>query len=250
MMDIAVFNYQSKEIRTVVDENGELLWVGKDVCEVLGYANHNDAMLKHLKSKHRRGSQIATPGGLQTLTCITESGLYRLILRCQLNEAEKFQDWVEEEVLPCIRKTGSYSMKTPITQRVALHQAAAIIVEAWLKSSRLLGTSLQMSRVVAVKKANEETSIDFSPLLTDNTIPEKPMTPSELAGHHGVTARTMNALLETAGFQTRSDKMWVATEKGRAFSTLDPYQSKNSNHTGYRLLWDPSVLKELKGFKS
>ena len=246
-MDIAVFNYQSKEIRTVVDENGEPWWVGKDVCRVLGYSDHIKALGTHLKEKHKRGWQIATPlGGNQTLTCITESGLYRLILRCQLNEAEKFQDWVEEEVLPCIRKTGSYSMKTPITQRVALHQAAAIIVEAWLNSSRLLGTSLQMGRVVAVKKANEETTIDFSPLLTDNTVPEKPMTPTDLAKIQGISAVKMNKLLEEGEFQTRIGDAWVATEKGRAFSTLDPYQSKNSNHTGYRLMWDPSVLKELK----
>jgi prophage antirepressor-like protein len=246
MNDIKIFNYRSNEIRTVVDGNGEPWWVAKDVCEVLGILNHKDA-ISALDDDEKDGVGITDPIGREQRTnVINEPGLYTLIIRSNKPEAKPFKRWITHEVLPAIRKTGSYSMKNPISQRVVLHEAAAIILEKWVNASRFLGTSVQMGRVVAVKKANEETTIDFSPLLTDNTVPEKPMTPSELAGHHGVTARTMNALLETAGYQTRSDKMWVATEKGRAFSTLDPYQSKNSNHTGYRLLWDPSILKELK----
>jgi len=249
-MDITVFNYQSKDVRTVIDENGDILWVGKDICGILGYSDHVKAMAAHLKPKHKRVRRIALSlGGNQEMMCITEPGLYRLILRCQLQDAEQFQDWVEEEVLPSIRKTGSYSMNGGYAMKGPIHKDAASVVESWVNVGRVLGTSVQMSRVVAVKKANEATSIDFSPLLTDNAVPEKPMTPTELAGLHGVTARTMNALLEKEGLQKRSGKMWAATEKGHAYSTLDPFQSQHSNHTGYRLMWSPSVLEVVKGAK-
>jgi len=246
MNDIKIFNYRSNEIRTVVDGNGEPWWVAKDVCDVLGMTNPTEA-LRSLDDDEKNTLRISEGihAGNPNVNVINEPGLYTLIIRSNKPEAKKFKRWTTHEVLPAIRKTGSYSMKNPISQRVGLHEAAAIILEKWVNASRLLGTSLQMSRVVAVKKANEETTIDFSPLLTDNSVPEKPMTPTDLAKIQGISAVKMNKLLEEGGLQTRIGDAWVATEKGRAFSTLDPYQSKNSNHTGYRLLWDPSILKEL-----
>lgn len=244
-MDIKVFNYHSNEVRTLIDGNGESWWVAKDVCEVLGIMNHKDAV-SALDDDEKDGVGITDSMGREQKTnVINEPGLYTLIIRSNKPEAKPFKRWITHEVLPSIRKTGSYSMHGGYIMKGPIHKDAAAVVESWLHIGSKLGTSLQMSRVVAVKKANEETSIDFSPLLTDNTVPEKPLTPTALAELHGVTAKAMNALLEKEGFQKRSGKMWLATEKGRAFSTLDPYQAKNSNHTGYRLLWNASVLSAL-----
>lgn len=246
MNDVKIFNYQSNEIRTVVDENGEPWWVAKDVCEVLGILNHKDA-ISALDDDEKDGVGITDPIGREQKTnVINEPGLYTLIIRSNKPESKPFKRWITHEVLPSIRKNGSYFLKAGSARKSSIHKDAEEVVESWLNVGRLLGTNVQMARVVAVKKANEATTIDFSPLLTDNTVPDKPMTPTDLAKIQGISAVKMNKLLEEGEFQTRIGDAWVATEKGRAFSTLDPYQSKNSNHTGYRLLWDPSVLKELK----
>lgn len=103
---LAVFNFKDQEVRTVMVE-GEPWWVAKDVCEVLGLS-HVTESLKRLRPKERHAVELHTPGGLQEMIVISESGLYKLIMRSRKKEAEQFQDWVTEEVLPSIRKTGSY----------------------------------------------------------------------------------------------------------------------------------------------
>ena len=96
------------EIR-FIQHNGEIWFVGKDVCRVLGYENSRKALRDHVPDKYKRGERIVTPlGGAQETIFISEPGLYRLIMRSNLPAAEKFMDWVCEEVLPSIRKYGYY----------------------------------------------------------------------------------------------------------------------------------------------
>lgn len=107
MSDLQIFNFSGADIRTLtIDE--EPYFVGKDVAEVLGYKNTKDALIRHVDDDDKRGSQITTPSGRQTMTVISESGLYSLILSSKLPTAKKFKHWVTSEVLPAIRKHGAY----------------------------------------------------------------------------------------------------------------------------------------------
>lgn len=92
----------------VVELNGEAFFVGRDVAIALGYSNPRDALAKHVPDKYKRESQIAIPSGVQNMTVINEAGLYKLIFASKLPKAIDFSDWVCEEVLPSIRKTGKY----------------------------------------------------------------------------------------------------------------------------------------------
>ena len=97
------------EVRVVMID-GEPWFVGKDVTTALGYSNPRDALRKHVDDEDKRESQIATPYGVQNMTVINESGLYALVFGSQLESAKKFKRWVTHEILPSIRKTGSYSV--------------------------------------------------------------------------------------------------------------------------------------------
>ena len=111
MSELSVFNFDSHAIRTALDEaTGEPLFVGKDVCEVLGYANPSDAMNLHCKGVAKR-YPLQTPGGVQEMRALREPDLYRLVIGSNLPAAEKFEAWVFEEVLPSIRKTGKYAVQ-------------------------------------------------------------------------------------------------------------------------------------------
>lgn len=92
--------------------DGKPYFIGKEVATKLGYKNSRDALKNHVKDKHKKdGVAIRDAiGRKQDVTLISEPGLYTLILKSTLPAAEKFQDWVTEEVLPTLRKTGSYSM--------------------------------------------------------------------------------------------------------------------------------------------
>jgi anti-repressor protein len=92
--------------------NGEPWFVGKDIAVALGYSNTKDAISKHVDSDDKGWSRFATPSGMQNMTIINESGLYSLILSSKLPTAKKFKRWVTADVLPSIRKTGSYVEKT------------------------------------------------------------------------------------------------------------------------------------------
>jgi prophage antirepressor-like protein len=102
------FNFNEYEIR-VVARDGEPWFVLADVCRVLEIANPRDAATR-LRDRERNTVALtdAIRRGNPNVTIINESGLYRLIIRSDKPEAERFQDWVVEEVLPMIRKTGGY----------------------------------------------------------------------------------------------------------------------------------------------
>ena len=110
-----VFNFNSRSIRTVTLPNGEPGFVGKDVCEVLGYANPTDAMNDHCRGVADRYPILDNLGRTQQARILTEPDLYRLIIGSKLPAAEAFERWVFGEVLPSIRKTGSYSATAPVT---------------------------------------------------------------------------------------------------------------------------------------
>lgn len=110
MSNIQIFNNpEFGEIRTI-DQNGEPWFVGKDVATALGYKDTVNALKSHVDEQDKRGWRITTPSGEQQATIINESGLYSLCFSSKLEGAVKFKRWVTSEVLPQIRKTGSYML--------------------------------------------------------------------------------------------------------------------------------------------
>lgn len=86
--------------------------MGKDVATALGYSNTRKAVLVHVDAEDKGVTKWDTPGGIQEITIINESGLYSLILSSKLESAKRFKRWVTSEVLPCIRKHGGYISST------------------------------------------------------------------------------------------------------------------------------------------
>lgn len=113
--ELQLFNFDGQQVRTVMI-NDEPYFVGKDVAEILGYANTRDALSKHVDGEDKiDGVAIRDSiGREQKPVVINESGLYSLIIGSKLPDAKKFKRWVTKEVLPSIRKTGAYQAR-PLT---------------------------------------------------------------------------------------------------------------------------------------
>jgi prophage antirepressor-like protein len=110
MNDLVNFTYEDRQIRTVV-KNGEPWWVAKDVAEALGYSSTNMVQIfSHVPDEWKGSNQIATLGGPQNMLCLSEPGLYFFLGRSDKPAALPFQKWIAGEVLPSIRKTGSYAL--------------------------------------------------------------------------------------------------------------------------------------------
>lgn len=158
MNNIKIFeNAEFGQVRTVMID-GEPWFVGKDVAVALGYEKPTDTVRKHVDEEDRGISKMETPSGMQETTIINESGLYALILRSKLESAKKFKHWVTAEVLPSIRKTGTYATNINLTEipigevasylkamdRVAVRQSLAPhkIAENFKKVSEQFGIQL------------------------------------------------------------------------------------------------------------
>ena len=103
-------NEEFGEVRSLMIDN-EPWFVGRDVTEALGYKNANDALNKRIDKDDKGVANCDTLGGAQEMIIINESGLYSLIFSSKLESAKKFKYWVTSEVLPSIRKTGSFMDK-------------------------------------------------------------------------------------------------------------------------------------------
>ena len=120
MEELQIFNNEEfGNVRSLMIDNEPWL-VGKDVAEALGYGNPRDALSKHVDEEDKR-SNVAIHDGSQNrnMTIINESGLYALVFGSKLPSAKKFKHWVTSEVLPTLRKTGSYA-KVPTDPRELL----------------------------------------------------------------------------------------------------------------------------------
>ena len=106
--------FQNEEFGQVrsVTVNGEPWFVGKDVATILGYSNPRDALARHTDDEDKNTVVIHDgTSGNPNVVIINESGLYSLILSSKLPDAKKFKRWVTSEILPALRKTGTYSMQ-------------------------------------------------------------------------------------------------------------------------------------------
>lgn len=114
MNELQTFNFEQNSIRTVTIDD-KIYFVAKDVAETLGFKNPRDAIIRHCRGVVKY-DVIDSLGRMQETTIIPESDVYRLITNSKLPSAEKFSDWVFEEVLPAIRKHGGYLTEQKIEE--------------------------------------------------------------------------------------------------------------------------------------
>lgn len=108
MNQLQVFNHEMFGELQVLVENGDVYFPATEVAKTLGYSNTSDAIIKHCRKEGVAFREVLTSGGKQQKKFISEGNLYRLIVRSKLPEAEKFESWVFDEIIPTIRKTGGY----------------------------------------------------------------------------------------------------------------------------------------------
>ena len=110
-IQFSTFNFKDLPVRVISDPKGEFWFCGTDVCQIIGYTNSRKALQDHCKHGGVTKRYTPTKSADQEMTFINEPNLYRLIIKSRKPEAEPFEAWVFEEVLPQIRKTGKYQLQ-------------------------------------------------------------------------------------------------------------------------------------------
>ncbi|MDV3002447.1 MAG: hypothetical protein N5P05_004102 (plasmid) [Chroococcopsis gigantea SAG 12.99] len=148
---IIPFIFQSSQIRVAVINN-EPWFHASDVASAIGHSNPSKAVADNVSPKYNQQLDLGLPGKQPIF--ISEAGLYQLILRSNLPKAEPFQEWIVEEVLPSIRKTGSYSPNLTPTEILAAVAQKLVEQERQLKQQEHQIDALLSNQ----RKANEELS--------------------------------------------------------------------------------------------
>ncbi|MCP1651783.1 BRO-N domain-containing protein [Pseudomonas nitroreducens] len=119
-----LFEFEAVPVRVIIQNDGENWFCAKDVCEVLGYSNTSQTITDHCREKGVSKRYTLTDKGRQELQFIDEGNLYRLIIKSRKEEAKRFESWVCDQVLPALRKTGSYQTanRSTATARISNHR--------------------------------------------------------------------------------------------------------------------------------
>ncbi|WP_405317112.1 phage antirepressor KilAC domain-containing protein [Faecalibacillus faecis] len=156
--NIQIFtNEEFGEIRTII-VNGEPMFVGKDIASALGYKDTAKAIRVHVDDEDKGVDEMDTPGGRQNIIIINESGLYSLILGSKLESAKKFKRWITSEVLPNIRKYGTY-MTEETLEKALLNPDFLISLATELKKEKEQRIKLEKEKELNAPKVNFADSV-------------------------------------------------------------------------------------------
>ena len=229
--------------------------MAQDICEILENPNVSRAC-NRLKAYEKGIHNMNTPGGNQDILCISESGLYRLILTSRKPQAEPLQDWVCQEVLPSIRKNGFYAAQ-PEDEK--LLSDAILMIDAAFSDLNInpgLVAGLKINALAKLKPSLEPAAEESRKLLAaTTTIPDRLLTPTEIGKELGISGRAANKLLVEKGLQIKNpDKKskgaptYLPTERGHEFCDLTIATGKSGDNTSYQSLkWYPSVVRVIEG---
>ena len=168
MNELKQFNFENNQVRTLLINN-EPWFVGKDVADILGYQNGSRDINRHVHEEDRQNYQNGTFDSPRGMTIINESGLYALIFGSKLESAKRFKHWVTSEVLPQIRKTGSYA--TPQLTGEELMAKALIEAKSVLERQNKQIIEMKPKAIFADAVATSDTSIligDLAKLIKQN----------------------------------------------------------------------------------
>ena len=204
MNELQIFqNPQFGEIRTIT-EDGVTLFCGKDVAVALGYKRPADAITAHCKGSVIR--RLPTNGGEQDMKFIPEGDIYRLAARSELPGADAFERWIFDEVLPSIRKHGTYAIDTLLD-----NPDLAIKAFTALKKER--------EKSKALEKENErqrQEIADFQPMrqYLDTILSSTGvLATTQIAADYGLSAKQLNRILHEEGIQRNVNGQWILYRK-------------------------------------
>ena len=240
MNELQIFeNADFGSVRTLMI-NDAPYFVGKDVAEILGYANPRKAISDHVDEGDKGVTKCDTLGGIQDLTVINESGLYSLILSSKMPNAKKFKHWVTAEVLPSIRKTGGYIVGQEQLTDAELMAKALMVAQKTIEARTEEVKSLKMLNAVQQQQIAE-----LNPKATYyDLVLQCPdlISVTEIAKDYGNSAKWLNKILSENKVQYKQRGVWLLyqkyAEKGYTSTKKEPFiDAKGIQHTKPHTYW-------------
>ena len=243
-----VFSYNGCTTRTIQDDSG-IWFVAKDIVEALEYAYWQPNIIAHVPEIWKGIKRINTLGGEQEMLCLTEQGVYFFLGRSDKPKALPYQMWIAGDVVPQIRKTGSYSLnkEQPALPSGVLDGARLIFETAGIKDNQL---TLALDKVY--KSYTGRSALQAGEVTLEAPVKEQLLTPTELAQHFGFEslkkgARLINQLLERIGYQRKVGDKWEPLSPASSYAVMLDTNKRHSDGTPVRQLkWNSGIIGVIK----
>lgn len=234
----------------VVMRNGEPWFVAKDVIRALGYADfYNPSRATQVIPEEWKGVQrMHTPGGEQTMLTISEQGLYFFLGRSDKPAALPYQKWIAGEVLPSIRKTGSYSAPSAPAKAELSVQSEVECALIILKAAGITGNQLAIAADNYYRKRTGLSVIEASGVELVAPKQKQLLTPTQLGKELGLSGRKVNLMLAGLGLQRRIGDVWEPTEDGKARGAvlMDTSKRHGDGAPVRQLKWPSDIINALR----
>lgn len=247
MNEVKIFeNEEFGKVRTLIEGGDKVLFCGTDVAQALGYSNTTDALKRHCRCIVKR--EVPHPQSpeknLET-NFIPESDVYRLIFGSKLEDAEKFQNWIFDDVIPTIRKTGGYVNNDELfieTYFSQVEESTKAMLRATLATVREVNEkNRQLEQTVGVQS---QQIAELQPKATYYDVVlqcEDLISITAIAKDYGKSARWMNNYLHEKGVQYRQGDIWLLyqtyAERGYTSTKTFKYEDGGENHVKVHTYW-------------
>lgn len=241
---LITFHYNSNAVRTQLDDKSEPLFCLVDVCSILGITDPSN-VTRQIKEEFE--TPVLNTGIIQRdtgpveATFITEPQLYFVLYRSRSDKAKSFRRWIDSEVLPSIRKTGSYSLQQQEELTVSRKLAAAKII---LEPAGIKGNQLSLALDNVYKANTGESILAQADVQLKAPQPKQLCTPTQIGKPLGWSAIKVNKELEARGLQYKTKAGWEPTEEGVAQGAvmLDTGKRHSSGVPVRQLKWPMNIL--------
>ena len=220
--ELQLITYNNSQVRPV-DVSGEPWFVGKDIAEILGYTNPSKALLDHVDDEDKLNNEKLLSLGQRGGWLINESGLYSLILSSKLPTAKEFKRWVTSEVLPTIRKTGSYSAKSDKPSKsleIKERNSRVRLSNQFLKLSKVETLSAEYKNILVSKAAEALTGVELLPLPKSQ---QKMYSAGEIGQMFGVSAQKIGRISNEYGLKTNEYGEWYRSKSEYSNKEVDTF---------------------------
>ena len=257
MNNLQIFSYNGCSTRTIQDDSG-IWFVAKDIAEALDYSMEGSitSLFAHVPAiwAARKRIAVRSENGVEQardMLCLTEQGVYFFLGRSDKPKALPYQMWIAGDVVPQIRRTGSYSLnkEQPALPAGVLDGARLIFETAGIKDNQL---TLALDKVY--KSYTGRSALQAGEVSLEAPVKEQLLSPTEIAQHFGFTkpkagARFINKLLEEAGYQRKVGGMRQPLEPAMSFAVMLDTNKKHSDGTPVRQLkWNTGIIQVIDAF--
>lgn len=235
MDNVTIFNSpEFGDVRTLVIDN-EPWFVASDIAKSLGYRMASD-MTRRIDTEDKDTRPVRTPGGMQNMAIINESGLYAAILESKIDSAKRFKHWVTSEVLPAIRKTGFYGTTEFINK--ALNNPD-VMIEMLQEIKRQREENTRLGDEILARQQIIETmqpKADYYDKILSST---DTVSVTQIAKDYGMSPQDLNALLNEIGVQYKVNGQWVLYQKHSSYgyTKSQTFFNHKTGYTGMQTRW-------------